>query len=120
MTHSAQHHLDQLRQHRVRRDLDLSLSFLAPQFKREIERPYKQLKELVALWLEHVPDDLAKRTRLEGLSRGVLRVSVESSVYLYELDRLLRSGLERRIVTAYRKSAMRRIQLRVAQTPMNP
>jgi hypothetical protein len=107
--------LKRLREHRVFRERDLSLAFLRKQFKREVERPYKQLAEIIDLWQTLVPDELRRHTRLDGLSRGVLRVSVDSSAVLYELDRLLRTGLQRQLVTQSKGHPIRRVQLRVDQ-----
>lgn len=108
-------HLKRLRAWRNRADGDPALgAFLPKQFKQEVERPYKQMGALAGLWAKLLPRELAEHTVLEGLSRGVLKVAVDSSPRLYELDRLLRSGLERALVTAHKGPALRRIQLRVA------
>ncbi|MEZ6189732.1 MAG: DciA family protein [Phycisphaerales bacterium] len=112
-----QSHLDGLRERRNRKDPDLSLSFLAGQFKREVQKPFEQLGKLTEIWGELVPPDLAAHTRLEGLSRGVLRVSVDSSGRLYELDRLLRGGVLDELITRHRGKALRRVDLKVAGHP---
>mgnify|MGYP006294451309 CR=1 FL=1 len=107
------HRLEQLRKWRNRPQPDLSLGFLKKQFKREVEKPYKQLGDLAALWDELVPERLSKHTRLDGLNRGVLHVSVDASVHLYELSQLLRSGLERQLIQQHRGPAFRRVKLTV-------
>jgi hypothetical protein len=66
------------------------------------------------LWTDLVPAELVAHSRLEGLSRGVLRVAVDSSSHLFELDRLLRGGLEQRLITSHKGPAFRRVQLRNA------
>lgn len=109
-----QTHLDGLRRHRNRKDPDLSLGFMREQFKREVQKPYEQLGELTTIWSDLVPQALAAHTKLQGLSRGVLRVSVDSSGRLYELDRLLRSGVFDELVSRHRGKAVRRVDLRVA------
>ena len=111
----SQHHLERLRGWRNRKERDLSLGFLRDQFKRQVARPHKQLEKLVELWAELVPAELAAHTRLAGLSRGVLHVEVDSPAHLYELDRLLRCGLQGQIITRHSGPAMRKIQLRVAE-----
>jgi len=107
-------YMNRLRKWRTRPDRDVSLGFLRDQFKREVEKPYKQLCAIAAVWEELVPSELAVHTRLESLNRGVLRVSVSSSSVLYELDRSLREGLEQELICQYKGPAFRRIQLRVA------
>jgi hypothetical protein len=57
---------------------------------------------------------------LESLSRGVLRVGVDSSGHRYELDRLLRQGLEKQIITGHKGATLRRIKLHVAADPQSP
>lgn len=106
--------IDHLRRHRLEPEPDLSLAFLKKQFQQEVARPYKQLGALSQLWMKLLPRELLDHTRLEGLSRGVLRVAVDSSSHLYELDRLLRSGLSDQLIQQHRGAAFKRIQLRLA------
>lgn len=108
-------YLDRLRGWRNRKDFDHSLSFIKPQFKREVEKPYKQLLAMAQLWPQLVPAELLARTKLETISRGVLKVIVDSSGALYELDRLLREGLEQKLITQNKGPAFRRVQLRVGR-----
>ncbi len=108
-------YLDRLRDWRNRKDFDYSMDFLKPQFKREIEKPYKQLLSMAQLWPTLVPAELCGRTKLETISRGVLKVIVDSSGALYELDRLLREGLEQKLITQNQGPAIRRVQLRVGR-----
>ncbi|QDU33713.1 hypothetical protein KS4_17690 [Poriferisphaera corsica] len=113
----SQQHLQQLRDNRNFRDRDFSLSFLQRQFKNEIEKPFKQIAGLVEVWNRLVPEHIATHTRLESLSRGILRVSVESNSWLYELDKALRSGLQNQIISEFRGKAFRRVQLKVDPAP---
>lgn len=115
----VQRHVESLRDHRNRPDRDLSLGYLAKQFQRDVAKPHKQLADLVGLWAELVPPELAAHTRLLGLARGVLRVAVDSTARNYELDRLLRGGLERELVTRHKGAAMRKIKLIVEGDPRN-
>ncbi|MCE9590891.1 MAG: DUF721 domain-containing protein [Planctomycetes bacterium] len=109
-----QKHLDHLREWRNKPERAKMLGdFLPGQFKREIEKPYKQLATIAPVWMELVPAELAAHTRLESFSKGVLRVVVDSSSRLYELDRLLREGLQERIITAHKGPAFRKVQLKV-------
>ncbi len=110
---AARRHVEALRERRVRPERDVSLGFLADQFKRDIARPFKQLGDLAELWNELLPAEVAAGTRLESLQRGVLSVAVDSSSRLYELDRRLREGLERDLVTRHQGAAFRKVKLRV-------
>ena len=91
---------------------------MAREFDKEIAKPFKQLQNMIPLWYQLVPDDLAQHTSLESLRRGVLQVAVDSSAHLYELDRLLRNGLKQDLIRRQKKPVIRRIKLRVnAKTP---
>ena len=106
--------LERLRRWKVTdREGDYSLHFLKKQFKQQVERPHKQLAQIVELWQQHVPADLLEYTALEGLTRGMLRVSVDCSARLYQLDRLLRGGLELQLIRAYGGRGFRGVRLRV-------
>lgn len=111
-------HLRRLREWRNPAGADYSLHFIKDQFQREVARPHKQLGRFVELWTELVPEPVLGHTRLEGFSRGVLRVAVDSSPHLYELDQLLRGGLERELIRRQPAgAALRRVRLRVAEAP---
>ena len=97
------------------REPDLSMAFVNDLFKRQIERPHKQVRAVVALWQKLLPPELLEHCRLESLRRGVLRVAVDSSGRLYELDRLLREGLGQELIRAQQGTAIRKIQLRVGK-----
>lgn len=107
-------YIERLRQWRTRPDKDVSLGFLREQFKREVEKPYKQLHAIAEVWAELVPATLSEHVRLESLARGVLRVAVDSSSVLYELDRMLRGGLEQELIRQHKGPAFRSVKLRVA------
>lgn len=106
--------LQRVRNLKTRRHPDHSLTFLGAQFQRTVARPYRQFRQVCEAWEREIPADLLPRTRLEGMTRGVLRIGVSSSAHLYTLDRLLRGGLERRILDACGGSSPpRRIRLQV-------
>ena len=102
------------RQHRLRPEKDFSMSFVADQFKRDVARPFKQLGDLIELWNQLLPADVADGTRLESLQRGILTVAVDSSARMYEIDRRLREGLEQSLIKQHKGPAFRRVKLRVA------
>ncbi len=110
-----QSHLNGLRERRNRKDPDLSLGFMREQFKRDVQKPHEQLGDLAEIWSQLLPDALTEHTRLVSLTRGVLRVSVDSSGRLYELDRLLRSGLFDELVTRHKGKAVKRVELKVGK-----
>lgn len=110
----TQEHLERLQRSRSLPRPDLSLGFLQEQFKREVAKPYKQLGDLSVLWAELVPAELVKHTRLVGLSRGVLHVEVDHAAAHFEIDRLLRGGLQKRLVQSHKGGALRKVSVKVA------
>lgn len=108
-----QERIERVRRSRIRPDRDETLGFLVPAFQREVARPHRQLAALAEVWVELVPAEVADRTRLDGLARGVLAVAVDSSATLDTLDRLLRGGLKVAIIKAHTGPAIRRVKLSV-------
>lgn len=109
----VQEHLDELRKHRSLPKRDLSLGFLSDQFKRDVAKPYKQLGDLAELWGQLLPERLVRRCRLVGLSRGVLHVEVDNPAAHFEVDRLLRSGLQKELIQGHKGPAFRKVQIKV-------
>lgn len=111
--------VERLRQARIRPDWDRSL---APEMDRAI-------REAVALrratsgcaqaWSTVVPEPLLARTVLEGVARGILTVRVPDAATRFELDRFLRSGGQKRLLTECRTS-ITKVRLVVGSGPARP
>lgn len=110
----AMNKLERVRQSRLRPAKDVTLSFLVKQFERDVAKPFKQLGDLAELWTQLVPGKLVERTRLVGLSRGTLHVEVDNPAAHFELDRLLRSGLQNQLIRSHRGPAFRKVQVKLA------
>lgn len=110
----AQDHLDLLRKSRSLPRKDLSLAFMTEQFKREVEKPHQQLGDLAELWRELVPQRLIAHCRLIGLGRGTLYVEADHAAAHFEIDRLLRSGLQTDLIKRHKGPAFRRVQVKLA------
>lgn len=72
---------------------------LAPSIARDVLAQAADLKKLqkrtasiAEAWARVVPDDLASRTSIERLARGVLVVRLGDASARFELDRFLRAG----------------------------
>lgn len=109
----TQEHLERLRKSRSLPDKDLTLGFLPEQFKKEVAKPYAQLGDLAVLWAEMVPAALVERSRLVGLSRGVLHVEVDNPASHFEIDRLLRGGLQKQLIRLHKGPALRKVSVKV-------
>jgi hypothetical protein len=111
MRHPLQE-LQQLQALRGRKPKDLGIGRLIEAAEENATRTHKRLGELIGLWQELLPADVASRTALVGVHRGVLQVRVDSAATAFEVDRLLRSGVEKELRSRYRGS-LARVKTRV-------
>ena len=70
----------------------------------------RQLKNLANVWDEVIPDDIREHTALESLHRGTLTVLVDSASHRYQLQTLLKGGLQREIQARF-EGTLNRIRL---------
>jgi len=75
---------------------------LLPWFEKNVAKPARQLGPVTELWQTLVPPQLLSRSRLLGLSRGILSVALDSATTRAELEARLRSGLLRQLQTESR------------------
>lgn len=113
---SPQQQLENLRAHRVRPAPDTSMNALFGAERRTVQRAHKRLGAIAEAWNTACPSDLLDRTALLSLARGVLTVAVPDASAMYDLDRALRSGLERQIVSLSR-APVRKIKVLVQCRP---
>lgn len=66
---------------------------LQPWFEKSVAKPGEKLGPLMEIWLATVPPAIANRSRLIGLMRGTLTVSLDSAPVRAQLEGLLRQGL---------------------------
>jgi hypothetical protein len=104
--------LDRLRGWRNRAEPDRTLKFVVDHVEKNVVKPHKQLGDLSTAWGRLVPPAIARRATLKGLVRGLLTVHVPDSSTHYELDRLLRGGLEQRLRAAC-KTTLRKVAVKV-------
>jgi hypothetical protein len=108
-----QQRLERLRGYRNRPERDLSLGFLSERFKREVAGPFKQLEGLIEPWRQTAPAEMIEHCRLESLRRGTLTIAVPDHSRMYELDVLMRNGLQKKLIEAMGAGQVRRIKLRL-------
>lgn len=85
---------------------------LVRMFKQDIEPLHKKVGKVAEIWVALVPQMFLERSALVSFTQGTLMVSIESSPHLYELQLLLRSGLQKQILLAGAKHGLRKISLR--------
>lgn len=65
--------------------------------KHTLAKKARQLGKLTDIWDEVIPEEIVSHTALEGFSRGVLTVMVDSAAHRYRLRTLLSDGLMKAI-----------------------
>ncbi|MCA9286092.1 MAG: DUF721 domain-containing protein [Phycisphaerales bacterium] len=92
---------------RTRFERNVSIAGLVKSIADGAARTQRRLGAMVELWETSVPAPLAALTRIDGLRGGTLQVVATSSAVAFEIDRLLRAGLERTIRIASNGSVVR-------------
>ena len=117
----AQSRLDRARRgRRISSERDLSLAAtIKSSVKRDVDRAHRLSEKLDVAWDEVLPAPLAGRVSVLSMSAGVLVLEVETSGDKYALERLLRSGVEGKIV-ALTNSRVRRVQVRIHAPALDP
>lgn len=92
---------------RARFARELSIAAIVTATRKQAADVHRRLGELIELWEEFVPQEIAAHTTLAALKGGVLHVTVDSSSIAYELDRLLREGLVIVLRRRYRSTLTR-------------
>ncbi len=111
----AASHIEKLRGFRQWRGKDVSITALISAQQRQAASVHRRLGELIELWMEHVPPNIASRTTLTTMRGGVLHVTAESSAVRFEADRLLREGLLAELRRQYR-GTLSTVKITVAPT----
>jgi Dna[CI] antecedent, DciA len=65
--------------------------------QQDLARSFRRSGGFGKLWVELVPEGLAATSMIQSYNRGVLTVVVRDAGSKYELDRLLRAGLEQQL-----------------------
>ncbi len=110
--------IEQLRRHRQRRERDLSIAQLVGAMADDARRTQRRLGALIDLWSQMVPRELEKHSRVVGVRGGVAAVQCDSASTKYELDRLLRQGLEQELRMRY-PSTLTKIRLTVGDVELS-
>jgi len=78
--------------------------------KHTLSKRARQLGELARVWDEVIPQELREHTALEGYSRGILTVLVDSAPHRFQIEMLLKSGLHKVLAGKF-SGALDRIKL---------
>lgn len=94
----AQAHLSKLRESRARRERAQPMGGVFADAARLLQRERRRAGGVADVWNALCPPDLAPRTAIRSLRRGVLTIAVEDAPSRFQLDRALRDGLERELI----------------------
>lgn len=86
--------LRRLAPYRRRRDRDCTISDLVDSTRKTARKTQTRTGAFTEAWERLVPEELSMACRLGEFRGGVITILVESSSAKYQLDNLLRSGLE--------------------------
>lgn len=81
-------------------------------FYRQAVKRTQKLGGIGQVWLQLVPPHLVEHCSIDGFSRGILTVTVDSSPHLYQLKQLLLAGLQNQLITACRGGGLKKVVLK--------
>jgi hypothetical protein len=90
---SASHMIEQRR----RPERDWSIAAIVDAVEHDGRRKDRAIGRFMILWQELVPTDLARHLSVTGLRGGVLSVVASSASARYQMESLLRAGLEQEL-----------------------
>lgn len=99
--------LEGLRERRQFRGRDLSLGIAIEQIREKISKSDRKLTQLIDLWRELVPEHLQLHAMPTGFRSGTLSVEVNCAATRYEVDRLMRGGMEQTIRSRFNGTFVR-------------
>ena len=91
--------LEQLKKWRSRRKQDVQIDQTMNAFCRSLRKVNKQVVQLQDAWIEFVPHQLATLSMPVSFKQGVLVVAVDGAPTAYQVNRLVRGGLLRKLQT---------------------
>ncbi len=107
------------RQQRPIRERDLGIGRAIGGIRREVSSKRRRLGILIEPWEHLVPEDIKRRSRVDGLRGDTLMVTVDSPATSWQLDRLLRGGLTQSFARAS-ADRIRRVRVRVGSIDQDP
>jgi len=99
--------LEQLRALRRFRVRDLSLGVAITQIREQVGKSDRKLTQLIELWRELIPEHLRLHASPTSFRAGTLHVEVNCAATAYEIDRLMRGGMEQTIRSRFNGTFVR-------------
>ena len=99
--------LEQLRERRQFRGRDLSLGWALAKIREDLRKSDHKLTQLIELWRELVPENLQLHAMPASFRGGTLHVEVNCAATGYEIDRLMRGGMEQTLRSRFNGTLLR-------------
>jgi len=99
--------LQKLRTLRQRQERDLTLATALAKERETFARSDRKLTQLIELWRDIVPENLKLHATPASYRGGTLHVEVDCAATAFEIDRLLRSGMEQTLRSRFNGTLLR-------------
>jgi hypothetical protein len=109
--------IQRLQAWRGRRGGESAIADFVSRVAEDTRRAHRRLGNLADLWQQLLPPEIVQCTALTGMRGGVLHVAADSAAVAFQLDRLLRGGIESELRHGY-GGTLTRIRIRVE--PLDP
>ena len=90
--------IESLRERRVPKPRNNAMSDLLAARTKALKRESRGTGVVATAWGELCPPHLLERTGVVGITRGVLTLSADDAAARFEVDRVLRCGVERELL----------------------
>jgi hypothetical protein len=102
---------------RGRRGGESAIAEFVSRVAEDMRRAHRRLGNLADLWHQLLPPEIVQCTALTGKRGGVLHVAADSAAVAFQLDRLLREGIESELRKRYGGTLVR---IRIRVEPIDP
>jgi hypothetical protein len=99
--------LQKLRELRQFKERDLSLGSVIERERDRIARSDRKLSQLIELWRELVPEHLQAHATPTSVRAGTLMIEVDCTATAYEVDRMMRAGMEQELRSRFNGTLLR-------------
>lgn len=117
--HQQPHESELKRLHDCKKRVHPMMAAFGPElldfFKTGIQKRHTKLSAIAECWSQVIPESFQDHCSLESFSAGTLKVIVDSSSHLYELNQLLKAGIQQQLMLACKSSGLRKITLKLGR-----
>ena len=111
--------LERIRPFRARRERDASIGLDLDLLRRGFSERHRALGDVIDAWNALAPEPIRSVSAVAGLANGTLTIAAAGSSASYEISRVLRDGLERRLIERL-PARIRRVKVKVGGDAFAP